>query len=159
MKNVEVEKILRFYKEIDLDIKTTGEWLKECEQRYNTLSGVRYDGMPHGMKVADITASSAINLANTDARETMVMLEERMQELRRLKRELLKEITTLNPIHKVVLDEFYIKGHKWEQIAKQINYSVRQSKNIRHIALEALGEKMARNKVIMQSKVIRKILG
>ena len=28
MKNWEVEAILKFYKDIDLDIKVTGEWLK-----------------------------------------------------------------------------------------------------------------------------------
>lgn len=36
MKNWEVEAILKFYKDIDLDIKVTGEWLERYESVYDT---------------------------------------------------------------------------------------------------------------------------
>ena len=43
------------------------------------------------------------------------------------------------PIHKAIICGFYLQGQKWERIAEQISYSVRQSKNIRCVALEVLG--------------------
>lgn len=50
MKNWEVEAILKFYKDIDLDIKVTGEWLERYESVYDTTGAINYDGMPHGRK-------------------------------------------------------------------------------------------------------------
>ena len=45
MKNWEVEAILKFYKDIDLDIKVTGEWLEQYESVYDTTGAINYDGM------------------------------------------------------------------------------------------------------------------
>ena len=44
MKNWEVEAILKFYKDIDLDIKVTGEWLEQYESVYDTRSEERRVG-------------------------------------------------------------------------------------------------------------------
>ena len=62
------------------------------------------------------------------------------------------------PIHKAIICGFYLQGQKWERIAEQINYSVRQSKNIRCVALEVLGGKMARNRNISRSKILKEVL-
>lgn len=53
MKNWEVEAILKFYKDIDLDIKVTGEWLEQYESVYDTTGAINYDGMPHGSNTSD----------------------------------------------------------------------------------------------------------
>ena len=42
MKNWEVEAILKFYKDIDLDIKVTGEWLEQYESVYDTTGAINY---------------------------------------------------------------------------------------------------------------------
>ena len=158
MKNSEVEAVLKFYKDIDLDIKVTSEWLEQYESLYDTRGAINYDGMPHGNNISDSTALLPIKLAKTDTAERIKVLKSRIKELKRLRTEILKEITSLSPIHKAIICGFYLQGQKWERIAEQINYSVRQSKNIRCIALEVLGGKMARNRSISQSKVLKEIV-
>lgn len=158
MKNLEVEAILKFYKDIDLDIKVTSEWLERYESVYDTRGAINYDGMPHGNNISDSTALLAIKLAETDTAERIKVLKSRLKELKKLRTEILKEISSLSPIHKAIICGFYLQGQKWEHIAEQINYSVRQSKNIRCVALEVLGGKMARNRNISRSKVISEIV-
>ena len=121
MKNWEVEAILKFYKDIDLDIKVTGEWLERYESVYDTTGAINYDGMPHGSNTSDSTALLAIEIAG-------------------------------------IIFGFYLQGQKWERIAEQISYSVRQSKNIRCVALEVLGGKLARNRNISRSKILKEVL-
>ena len=158
MKNTDVEAILKFYKYIDLDIKSTSEWLELYESVYDTRGAMNYDGMPHGNSVSERTALLAIEIAETDTAESIKILKSRIIELKKIRTEILKEISSLNPVHKMIICGFYIKGEKWERIAEQINYSVRQSKNIRCVALEALGSKLARNRNISRSKIIAKII-
>lgn len=157
MKNLEVEAILKFYRYVDLDIKVASEWLEQYEAGYNPLGAVVYDGMPHGSTLSDSTALLAIKLAEADTRESIDTLKKRIKELKKLRTEIFKEISALTPIHKTIISGFYIKGQKWERIAEQISYSVRQSKNIRCVALEALGGKFARNRNISRSKIIGEI--
>ena len=158
MKNLEVEAILEFYKDIDLDIKVTSEWLEQYESVYDTRGAINYDGMPHGNNISDSTALLAIEIAKTDTAERIRILKDRVKDLKKLRTEILKEISSLNPIHKAIVCGFYLQGQKWERIAEQINYSVRQSKNIRCVALEVLGGKFARNKNISRSKIISEIV-
>lgn len=157
MRNSEVEAILQFYKNIDLDIKVTSEWLERYNLPYDTRGAVNYDGMPHGSSTTDRVALLATSLAASDNLETVRELEERVKELKKLRTEILKEISTLSPVHKAIVDSFYIKGQKWERISEQINYSVRQCKNIRCVALEVLGGKLARNRNVSRSKLIAEI--
>ncbi|MBQ2744355.1 MAG: hypothetical protein IJF37_01870 [Lachnospiraceae bacterium] len=158
MKNSEVEAILKFYKDIDLDIKVTSEWLEQYESVYDTRGAINYDGMPHGNNISDSTALLAIEIAKTDTADRIRVLKGRVKDLKKLRTEILKEISSLNPIHKAIVCGFYLQGQKWERIAEQISYSVRQSKNIRCVALEVLGGKFARNKNISRSKIISEIV-
>lgn len=158
MKNLEVEAILKFYKDIDLDIKVTGEWLERYENEYNTIGAINYDGMPHGNNISDSTALLAIRIAETDTAERIRVLNGRIKDLKKLRTEILKEISSLSPVHKAIICGFYLQGQKWEHIAEQINYSVRQSKNIRCIALEVLGGKIARNRNISRNEIIKEIV-
>ena len=62
MKNWEVEAILKFYKDIDLDIKVTGEWLERYESVYDTTGAINYDGMPHGSNTSDLLCIAYIRI-------------------------------------------------------------------------------------------------
>lgn len=158
MKNYEVEAILKFYKDIDIDIQVTNEWIKSYNIVYDTRGAMNYDGMPHGNKTSDSTALYAVEIAKTDTAECITTLTARLKDLKKLRTEIFKEISTLNPIHKAIIYGFYLQGQKWERIAEQIGYSVRQSKNIRCIALETLGGKFARNRNISKSKLLKEII-
>ena len=158
MENPEVEEILKFYRDIDLDIKMDYGLISELEEIYNTLEGVVYDGLPHGNSLPDQTAMSAVAIADTGTSMNIRTLKERINELEKLKIEILSEILSLSPVHKTIIYNFYIRNHKWEQIAERINYSVRQSKNIRCEALKILGKKFEKNKTISGSMVIKEII-
>ena len=155
MKNSEVEAILKFYKWIDLDIKVAGEWLEQYEAGYNPLGAVEYDGMPHGNKLGDSTALLAMKLAETDTRERVEALKSRIEELKKLRTQIFKEISSLSALHKVIICGLYLQGKKWDQIGEEIGYSVRHAKNIRCEALKVLGEKLARNRIVSRSKIIK----
>lgn len=158
MKNSEVEAILKFYKWIDLDIKVASEWLEQYEAGYNPLGATPYDGMPHGNKLGDSTALLAMKLAETDTRERVEALKSRIEELKKLRTQVFKEISSLSALHKVIICGFYIQGKKWDRIGKEIGYSVRHTKNIRCEALKVLGEKLARNRIVSRSKIIKENL-
>lgn len=151
----EVEKILKFYRWIDLEIKITKDWLEQYEDGYNPLSTMIPDGMPHGNKLSNRTALLAIALAETDTKECIEILKNRMEELKQIKMQIFKEISSMQTVHKIILCGLYLQGKKWEQIAKEVSYSVRQAKNIRKEALKILGKKMAKNQVIANSKMIQ----
>ena len=158
MKNSEVEAILKFYKWIDLDIKVAGEWLEQYEAGYNPLGAVEYDGMPHGNKLGDSTALLAMKLAETDTRERVEALKSRIEELKKLRTQIFKEISSLSALHKVIICGLYLQGKKWDQIGEEIGYSVRQAKNIRCEALKVLGEKLAGNRIVSRSRIIKENL-
>lgn len=158
MKNSQVEEILRFYKRIDLDIRTDQKILEDLEMVYDTRGAINYDGMPHGSNTSDATAKVAIAAANAGRLEECEKLRGEIAELKRVKVEIFKEISSLTPIHKAIIHGFYIEGEKWERIAERISYSVRQSKNIRCVALKSLGDKMERNRTISHSSIIQKLI-
>lgn len=158
MKNLEVEAILKFYRYVDLDIKVASEWLEQYEAGYNPLGAVEYDGMPHGNKLGDSTALLAMKLAETDTRERIETLKSRNEELKKLRTQIFKEISSLTAVHKVIICGLYLQGQKWDRVAEQIGYSVRHAKNIRCEALKVLGEKLARNRNVSQSKIIKEVL-
>lgn len=158
MENPEVEAVLKFYKDINLDIKTNQKILNEFEEEYNTLEGVVYDGLPHGGRLPDQTAVFAITIADTGTAMRIKMLKERIRELENLKTEILREVLSLPPVHKTIICSFYIENRKWEHIAEHVNYSIRQSKNIRRTALAFLGKKFEENKIISESKLIKKLI-
>ena len=158
MKNSEVEAILKFYKWIDLDIKVEGEWLEKYEAGYNPLGAVVYDGMPHGSKSGDSTALLAMKQEETGTGERIKALENRIEELKKIRTQVFKEISSLTAVHKVIICGWYLQGQKWDYVAQQINYSVRQARNIRYEALKALGKKLERNRIVSCSKIIKEIL-
>lgn len=158
MTNSEVEKILKFYKWIDYDIKILNGWLEQYEVGYNPLGAVQYDGMPHGNKLGNTTEVLAIKIAESDTKESIETLKVRIKELKELRTQIFKEIVSLIAVHKVIIFNLYLRGQKWEYIARLIGYSVRQAKNIRYKALNILGEKLENNKNISQSDIIKEIL-
>lgn len=158
MNKADTEKILKYYNKIDDDIRMCKATLNECEEIYNTVGAMNYDGMPRAAGKSDKVAKTAIKAAEKLSGKNIRFFKERIKELNRIKIEILKELTTMQAVHKIILTGFYIKGFKWEQIAEQIGYSVRQSQNHRTEALEIMAKKLTRNKYILRSKVIKELL-
>lgn len=158
MNKADAEKILKFYNRIDDDIRMCKASKKECEEIYNTIGAMNYDGMPKATGRSDKVAKTAIKAAERENRKNIEFFNKRITELNRIKTEILKELTTMQAVHKVILTGFYTKGFKWEQIAEQVGYSVRQAQNHRTEALEIMAKKLSRNRYILRSEVIKGIL-
>ncbi|GEM_PF-554646 len=159
MKKSDAEKLLKGYNTIDDDIKMCRNLIKDYEQTYyNTIGAMNYDGMPKATGKSDKTAKTAIRNAHHDTSIQLAAWESRIRELNKIRTEILKEITSMKMIHKVVLTGFYIKGDRWEQIAEQIGYSVRQAQNHRAEALEIIAKKLTRNRYIIRSKIVKEML-
>ena len=54
----------------------------------------------------------------------------------------------MNYREKAVIYGFYIDGLQWERLSQRVNYSPRQCRNIRNIALERLAKRFEQNKRI-----------
>lgn len=156
MNKADTEKILRFYNRIDDDIKMCKNSIIEYEERYNIVGAIICDDMPKGSSMNDKVAKQAIRNAEADTKESIDFLYERIEELKRMRMEILKELTALQAIHKMVLTEYYIKGSNWKQIAEKAGYSVRQMQNYRAKALEVMTEKITRNIYLSHSEFVKK---
>lgn len=158
MNKADTEKVLKFYNRIDDEIRMCKASREECEEIYNTVGAMSYDGMPKATGKSDKVAKTAIKAAERENRKNIDFYNRRITALNRIKTEVLKELTTMQAVHKVILTGFYIKGFKWEQIAEQVGYSVRQAQNHRTEALEIMTKKLTRNRYISRSEVIKEML-
>lgn len=158
MNKEDTEKVLRLYGRIDNEIRMCKVSLSECEGIYNTIGAMNYDGMPKATGKSDKVAKTAIKAAERENGKGIKFFHNRVKELNRIKMEVLKELTTMQAVHKVILTGFYIKNFKWEQIAEQVGYSVRQAQNHRTEALEIMAKKLSRNRYISRSEVIEEML-
>ncbi len=146
MERGQVVKILDFYKTIEKNIRFNKRILSDLEEVYNPIqsSGIK-DNNLHSS--SSPTEKVALEISDDVSNRIKNIKDENMK-LATLKAEVLKEISCLNYNHKVIIFEFYLNNVKWVQISKQLNYSVRQCKNIRDGAIEILKDKFERNKVI-----------
>ena len=156
MNKADTKKILRFYNRIDDDIKMCKNSIMEYEERYNIVGAIICDDMPKGSSMSDKVARQAVKNAEADTIESIDFLYERIGELKRMRMEVLKELTTLQAIHKMILTEYYIKRRNWKQIATKEGYSVRQMQNYRKEALEVMTEKITRNIYLSHSEFVKK---
>lgn len=148
---MEKEKVIRYllyYPEISEDIKTYRHILGELELVYNTIPAMNYDGMPHGKNnISRITEDTAMNIPD-DVRADIKFYNEIIEELQKLKTEILKEVSRLPLQQKNVIFSFYFYGMKWEQVAERTHYCERQCKNVRDRAVESLSKRFANNRYI-----------
>ena len=81
-------------------------------------------------------------------RRDMKEYEEKVENLQKLKSQILQEISRLKLKEKTIIFDFYIYGMKWDVVAERNHYSDRQCKNIRDAAVEKLAEKFKNNSCI-----------
>lgn len=122
MTREEVVEILHYYRDLDREVKLIEEQIARLGQPYAHISAERQ------------------RLLN------------RKSEIAWEKKAITQEIDRLRINEKVVIYEFYVLEKEWRQIARGINYSISQCKNIRAEALEKLGRGFEHNKVIGEIK-------
>ena len=65
-----------------------------------------------------------------------------------LKNEIIRELNALPYREKNILFLFYIKGESWKRISRTMQYSVRQCRNIRTVALQAIAARFTQNQLV-----------
>lgn len=151
MSNADAENILKFYSTIDANIALNKKWIKDLETQYDTIGAIRYDRIGGGGGPSDTTARAGGELAEEGVGQQIQQLNNQITELRNLRSEILKELMIMEPKNKAVLYGHYVRREKWERIAEQTGYSVRQCQNIKHIALQKFAEQAGKNKTIKNS--------
>lgn len=153
MDKAKVVQLLELFPEIDEEIRARRNIVSDLEQYYNPVSGIQYDGMPKGKNyISSQTERMALNIPDYVHRE-IKQYEREIEELQKVKVEILKEVSRLKLKHKKVIFGFYFHGMKWEQVAERTNYSDRQCKNIRDEAIEKLLQSFSRNKTLEEYQI------
>lgn len=150
MERGQVIKILDFYRNIEKEMRFNKKILLELEDNYNPIETNNYEFNMHSK--SSPTEEFALNIPEELSYRIKHIQEENLK-LARLKAEILKEISSLNYTHKVIVYDFYLNNMKWVQISKQLNYSVRQCKNIRNVAIESLEDRFNKNKIIKEFNI------
>lgn len=146
---------LRLFPEMDNEIKIRKNAIEYLEQYYNPISGVSYSNISKGKYAkSNQTEQVALNIPDYVQKDVQKYKTE-IEELQKVRCEIIKEVSQLKLKQKNVIFGFYFYGMKWERIAKQINYSDRQCKNIRDGALEELLQNFSKNEVLIKYQMKR----
>lgn len=143
MKQERVIAILDFYRDIDKTVTMNERVIRNLEdQYYSTLGAVNSDGMPHGKGgVSNPVERVVLNIPQSVS-DTIANMRRENEKLTAIKGEILSELNALNYREKAVIYGFYIDGLQWERLSQRVNYSPRQCRNIRNIALERIAGDM-----------------
>lgn len=150
--NVNREKvivILHYYRDADKAIKMNERVIKNLEdQYYSTLGAVNSDGMTHGKGTTSNPVERVVLNIPGSVTRTIDRLRRENEETERVKAEIAEELKCLNYTEKALVLGFYINGEQWERLSARVNYSPRQCRNIRAVALDRLAKRFAVNKTI-----------
>jgi len=111
------------------------EYDEEMDLIDNIRSSLGGDGMPRSGEISKKVENQAIKLA-----EKSEGLYEAKLEALRLQNKIFKTVMMVPGDAGSVLYERYIRLHKWETIADNIGYSIRQTHNLHRQGLEAIEE-------------------
>ena len=156
MKQERVIAILDFYRDIDKTVTMNERVIRNLEdQYYSTLGAVNSDGMPHGKGgVSNPVERVVLNIPQSVS-DTIANMRRENEKLTAIKGEILSELNALNYREKAVIYGFYIDGLQWERLSQRVNYSPRQCRNIRNIALERLAKRFEQKNTSMICIVLR----
>lgn len=148
-----VIKYLEYSRGIDDEIKIKRSIVEDLEMCYDTSAAVNYDGMPKGQNhISNPTEKIAMNIPDYVRKEIREYTEE-IEQLQKLKCEIVKEVLRLSLKQKQVIMMFYFQNLRWVQIADLLHYSERQCKNIRDEAVKRLLIIFQNNKTIRDFKI------
>lgn len=149
MKKERVIYILSFFRTIDEEIRFNEAEIKEYEDiHYSTIAAQNLDGLPRGKGgFHSATETAALNVPEGVC-ETLENLRKEIEELRKLKEAIMKEIKGLTYTEKMAVYNHHVKGLQWVQISEQLHYSVRQCQNFREKGVAKLAKRFERNGTI-----------
>lgn len=148
MNKGKVLKLLELFPEIDGEIKARCSIISDLKQYYNPIQGIGYsDTTKRKYANSNQTERIAMNIPDY-VRGNIQRYRQEIEDLQKVKVEILKEISRLTMKQKNVIFGYYFHGMKWEQVAERTHYSERQCKNIRDRAVERLLKGFEKNRVL-----------
>ncbi len=153
MKKGKVIKFLELFPEIDGEIKARRSIIADLEQYYNPIQGVGYSDTTKGKySTSNPTERLALNIPDY-VRKDIRQYEREIEELQKIKCEILKEVSRLTLKQKNVVFGYYFHGMKWEEVAERTHYSERNCKNIRDGAVERLLQGFSKNRTLVEYEI------
>lgn len=150
MNKEKVIQIVEFYRDAEKAVRLNERIIKNLEdQYYISISGINLDELPHGKSIVSNPIERVVMNIPKTVSNTIKDLKKQNDKFCKVKAEILKEMNCLTFSQKTIIFDFYIHGYQWERISGQINYSVRQCKNIRNRAVEKLAKRFGINKLIL----------
>lgn len=119
------------------------------EQKIN-VEEVREVLESYGEIDGNIKALNNIAKKLEESEEEQRRYKERTEAYKRLKIEILREVSQLPYKQKAILIDKYINDLRWTKVAYLNHYSTRQCKNIRNTALQSLKKAFQNNETIME---------
>lgn len=101
---------------------------------------------------SDPTERLALNIPEY-VRGDIQRYQREIEELQKVKVEILKEVSRLTMKQKNVVFGYYFHGMKWEEVAERTHYSERQCKNIRDGAVERLLKGFENNRILSEYEI------
>lgn len=153
MNKKKVLKLLELFREIDGEISARRSIISDLEQYYNPIQGIGYSDTTKGKYAnSNQTERIAMNIPDYVRGDIQHYMKE-IEELQKVKVEILKEVSRLTMKQKNVIFGYYFHGMKWEQVAEGTHYSERQCKNIRDGAVERLLKGFEKNRVLSEYEI------
>lgn len=153
MNKNKVLKLLELFPEIDGEIKSRRSFISDLEQYYNPIQGVGYSDTTKGKYANSApTERLALNIPEY-VRGDIQRYQREIEELQKVKVEILKEVSRLTMKQKNVVFGYYFHGMKWEEVAERTHYSERQCKNIRDGAVERLLKGFENNRILSEYEI------
>lgn len=153
MNKGKVLKLLALFPEIDGEIEARRSIIYDLEQYYNPIQGIGYSDTTKGKYTnSNQTERIAMNIPDY-VRGDIQHYKKEIEDLQKVKVEILKEVSRLTMKQKNVIFGYYFHGMKWEQVAEGTHYSERQCKNIRDGAVERLLKGFENNRVLSEYEI------
>lgn len=148
MEREQVIYIMKYYKDIDRNIKFNQRIIKEYEDVYYSPTVTpSYTGGIHGKGDISTPVERMILSIPQDIERHTNILKKEIQQYREEKIILSETLNRLDFVQKTVLYRFYVNGHSWAKIASELNYSQSNCRKLRDKALEALGVILNGNRI------------
>lgn len=119
---------LKYYREIVLGAEKLAEEIERL--RCKAESRTWPDGMPHSNYSEDRLSGIVVKIVDLSK-----LLEAKQESLNFRRKQIEAAIDKLDPREQALIRLKYIYGLNWEQVAKELNYSVRQATRIHGVIL------------------------
>ena len=104
------------------------------------LTGMQYDGMPHGSQVGKPTEEKALSVLEIEEtyRPIFVEILLQIQETVEAKKKVDEILKTLPPFYEEVASARYAQGLRWWEVADALGYSEQYVKHIHTVILKTI---------------------